>query len=54
MRILCNVGIKGGLIVGITVLEALTSYWRSLKGLSFDRRIHHGELGTLLGLSSLY
>ncbi len=59
--VLCNLGIKGGLIGGITLAEVLTSYWRSRHNRSrspskiyfFGRRIHHGELGALLGLSSL-
>jgi hypothetical protein len=59
--VLCNLGIKGGLIVGVSVSEVLTSYWRSKHNQSqslskvylFGRRIHHGELGALLGLSSL-
>ena len=57
---LCGLGIKGGLVLGITAAEILTSYWnfkyRSShppKVYAFSRRIHHGEIGALLALSSL-
>jgi hypothetical protein len=60
---LCALGIRGGLILGITAAEILTSYWSSRYGSSsahppkiyaFNRRIHHGEIGTILALSSLF
>jgi uncharacterized membrane protein len=58
---LCGLGIKGGLMLGITAAEILTSYWnfryRSSyppKVYAFNRRIHHGEIGVLLALSSLF
>ena len=44
--------------VGSAVADMLTSYWNSQKNPSkvylFNRRIHHGAIGALLGLSSLY
>jgi hypothetical protein len=54
-------GIRGGIILGITAAEILTSYWNSRynpsyppKIYAFNRRIHHGEIGALLALSSLF
>lgn len=59
--LLCSLGIKGGLIVGTTATELFTSYWHSRhnqlpapKVYFFNRRIHHGEIGALLGLSALF
>ncbi len=59
--LLCSLGIRGGLIVGTTAAELLTSYWHSRhnqlpapKVYFFNRRIHHGEIGALLGLSALF
>ena len=59
--LLCSLGIRGGLILGMTATEILTSYWISRhnpapppKIYFLNRRIHHGELGTLLALSSLF
>lgn len=57
--LLCSLGIKGGLLIGTTAAEILTSYWHSRhtsppKVYFFNRRIHHGEIGALLGLSSLF
>ena len=44
--------------VGCAVADMLTSYWNSQKNPSkvylFNRRVHHGAIGALLGLSSLY
>jgi ferritin-like metal-binding protein YciE len=44
--------------VGSAVADMLTSYWNSQENPSkvylFNRRVHHGAIGTLLGLSSLY
>ena len=44
--------------VGSAVADMLTSYWNSQENPSkvylFNRRIHHGAIGALLGLSSLY
>ena len=59
---LCALGIRGGFILGITAAEILTSYWSSRyrssshppKIYAFNRRIHHGEVGTILALSSLF
>ncbi|HJT49334.1 MAG TPA: hypothetical protein VJ729_14210 [Nitrososphaeraceae archaeon] len=57
---LCGLGIKGGLVLGLTAAEILTSYWNFRYRSScppkvhvFNRRIHHGEIGALLALSSL-
>ena len=59
--LLCSLGIRGGLIIGTTAAELLTSYWHSRHNQSsppkvyfFNRRIHHGEIGALLGLSALF
>jgi hypothetical protein len=48
---------KGALMLGFTAAELLMHYWNS-KGnppevYIFGRRIHHGEIGALLSLSSL-
>lgn len=59
---LCALGIRGGLVLGITTAEILTSHWNSRykssshppKIYAFNRRIHHGEIGTILALSSLF
>jgi ferritin-like metal-binding protein YciE len=44
--------------VGSVVADMLTSYWNSQKNPSkvylFNRRVHHGAIGALLGLSSIY
>ncbi|HET7642222.1 MAG TPA: DUF892 family protein [Nitrososphaeraceae archaeon] len=44
--------------VGSAVADMLTSQWNSQKNPSkvylFNRRVHHGAIGALLGLSSLY
>jgi hypothetical protein len=44
--------------IGVTIAKLLTSSWNSQENPSkvhvFNRRIHHGEIGTLLGLSKLY
>lgn len=59
--LLCSLGIRGGLIIGTTTAELLTSCWHSRHNQSpppkvyfFNRRIHHGEIGALLGLSALF
>lgn len=43
---------------GLSVAKLLTSYWNSQrnpgKAYIFNRRIHHGEIGSLLGLSNLF
>ena len=43
--------------IGVTLAKLLTSSWNSQQNPSkvhiFNRRIHHGEIGTLLGLSNL-
>jgi uncharacterized membrane protein len=58
---LCGIGIRGGLMLGVTAAEILMSYWnfryRSShppKVYAFNRRIHHAEIGALLALSSLF
>jgi ferritin-like metal-binding protein YciE len=44
--------------LGSAVADMLTSYWNSQDNPStvylFNRRVHHGTIGALLGLSSLY
>lgn len=44
--------------VGSAVADMLTSYWNSQENPSkvylLNRRVHHGAIGALLGLSSLY
>jgi hypothetical protein len=59
--LLCSLGIRGGLMLGFATAELLLSYWKSRHNESpsprvyiFGRRIHHGEIGTLLALSSLF
>lgn len=59
--LLCSLGIRGGLMLGFATAELLLSYWKSRYNESpsprvdiFGRRIHHGEIGTLLALSSLF
>src|SRR6266571_3196313 len=59
--LLCSLGIRGGLIIGTTTAELLTSCWHSRHNQSpppkvyfFNRRIHHGEIGALLGISALF
>ena len=61
LGLLCGLGIRGGLVLGLTAAEILASYWnfryRSScppKVYAFNRRIHHGEIGALLALSSLF
>jgi hypothetical protein len=56
-----SVGISSFVILNAllhVVLYGLTSSWNSQENPSkvhiFNRRIHHGEIGTLLGLSNLY
>jgi hypothetical protein len=44
--------------LGSAVADMLTSYWNSKENPSqvyiFNRRIHHGAIGALLGFSGLY
>src|SRR5829696_807998 len=44
--------------LGSAVADMLTSYWNSQENPSkvylFNRRVHHGTIGALLGLSDLY
>jgi uncharacterized membrane protein len=61
LGLLCGLGIRGGLVLGLTVAEILASYWNFRYRSScpptvyaFNRRIHHGEIGALLALSSLF
>jgi len=61
--LLCTLGIRGGLTLGYVGAEILTSYWnrRYLRDNAsqpskvhvLNRRVHHGEIGTVLALSSL-
>jgi hypothetical protein len=43
---------------GLSIAKLLTSYWNSQqnpgKAYLFNRRVHHGEIGSLLGLSNLF
>ncbi|MDQ6668508.1 MAG: hypothetical protein M3Y53_09825 [Thermoproteota archaeon] len=43
---------------GISIAKLLTSYWNSQqnpdKAYIFNRRLHHGEIGSLLGFSNLF
>lgn len=45
-------------MLGLAVADILTSYWNSKenppKAYLFNRRVHHGTIGALLGLSNLY
>jgi len=59
--LLWSLGIRGGLIIGTTTAELVTSCWHSRHNQSpppkvyfFNRRIHHGEIGALLGISALF
>jgi hypothetical protein len=49
--------IKGALILGFTAAELIIYYWNSKKIppeiYIFGRRVHHGEIGALLSVSSL-
>jgi hypothetical protein len=58
--LLCSLGIRGGLILGITAADILISVWNSRHNISpppkvyvFNRRIHHGEIGIFLAVTSL-
>src|ERR687896_2768220 len=50
--------VHGSFILGSAVADMLTSYWNSKENPSkvyiFNRRVHHGAIGSLLGLSTLY
>jgi hypothetical protein len=43
---------------GLSIAKLLTSYWNSQqnpgKAYVFNRRVHHGEIGSLLGFSNLF
>ena len=65
--LLCSLGVKGGLIVGLTVAEVMAKYWSnryktnskresrpSNKVFLFNRRLHHGQIGLLLTLPLLF
>jgi hypothetical protein len=60
--LLSALGTRGGLMLGFTVAEILASCWKSRHTASkpspriyfLNRRIHHGEIGTLLALASLF
>lgn len=61
--LLCTLGIRGGLTMGFIGAELLTSYWncrnsrynpsQPSKVHVLNRRLHHGEIGAVLALSSL-
>jgi hypothetical protein len=44
--------------IGSAISDIITSYWNSKENPSklyiFNRRVHHGTIGALLGLSALY
>jgi hypothetical protein len=52
-----SIGTKGALILGFAASEILMHYWNSRKPVPevhiFGRRVHHGEIGALLSMSSL-
>jgi len=66
--LLCSLGVEGGLILGLTAAEVIAGYWnkrnRTNPGGSpspspqkvyfFNRRMHHGQIGTLLMLSLFF
>ena len=47
---------KGAFQIGFLIAKLITSYWNSQKNPGkaylFNRRVHHGEIGSLLGLSN--
>lgn len=65
---LCSLGVEGGLILGLTAAEVISSYWKnrnqthpedshsssSQKVYFFNRMMHHGQIGALLTLSLLF
>ena len=61
--LLCTLGIRGGLTLGYIGAELLTSYWNCRNSRDntsqrskvhvLNRRLHHGEIGAVLALSSL-
>jgi len=44
--------------IGLLITKLITSYWNSRKNPGkayiFNRRVRHGEIGSLLGLSNLF
>lgn len=66
--LLCGLGVEGGIILGLTAAEVIAGYWnnrnRTNSGRSppsppqkvyfFNRRMHHGQIGTLLMLSLFF
>jgi hypothetical protein len=66
--LLCGLGVEGGLILGLTAAEVLAGYWNNKnrtnptgsppsppqKVYFFNRRMHHGQIGTLLMLSLFF
>jgi hypothetical protein len=53
-----GLGTKGALILGFTAAELVIYYWKISKKIPpeiyiFGRRVHHGEIGALLSVSSL-
>ena len=44
--------------IGLLIAKLITCYWNSQKNPGkayiFNRRVHHGEIGSLLGLSNLF
>jgi len=49
---------KDAFQTGLSIAKLLTSYWNSQqnpgKSYIFNRRVHHGEIGSLLGLANLF
>ncbi|CAN5472434.1 hypothetical protein BH18THE2_BH18THE2_34310 [soil metagenome] len=52
-----SIGTKGALMLGFAAAELLMHYWKSKEippeVYIFGRRVHHGEIGALLSVSSL-
>ena len=52
-----GIGTKGSLMLGFAAAELVIRYWNSKKIppeiYIFGRRVHHGEIGALLSVSSL-
>jgi hypothetical protein len=66
--LLCGLRVEGGLILGLTAAEVIAGYWHNRnrtnpggsphsppqKVYFFNRRMHHGQIGTLLMLSLFF
>jgi hypothetical protein len=52
-----GMGTKGAIMLGVAATEILMHYWNSRKNSPevhiLGRRVHHGEIGALLSVSSL-